>query len=296
MNKPTISLGTIHPRIRWLVVAHAILAALSLLVMCFQFNEGTLPLFLILSSLPLGSLMTLSVWIGMGQSRWWWRLTLGLVAIFYLSGFSLVVDLSFAPARLPIGDWMTEYLQKTAELTALLLLLVGMFMLIGRRFALLQLKSHTLTHSGRLQFSMLQIMVAMSTVAIILSLLREVRAASGHEPSNWETITIYSFLFVTYLVNTVCAAFATLESGQVKRNVALVLVVTILLGIVTAIAMFSDLSEWWFFLGSMLFMIVPTVIVLVSLLVVRSCGYRLVRRDVGAGVSLESAEPATGGQ
>ena len=81
-----------------------------------------------------------------------------------------------------------------------------------------------------------------------------------------------------FFVNTACAVFATLGFGNVRRNIALVLAVAVLLGVAAAIAMRTDTVSWWLFGGSILIVVVPTLIVLVSLLVVRSCGYRLIRR------------------
>jgi hypothetical protein len=58
-----------------------------------------------------------------------------------------------------------------------------------------------------------------------------------------------------------------------------------LLGVATAIAMHNETVSWWLFGGSMLIMIVPTMVVLASLLVVRSCGYRIVRCAFLGGAS-----------
>src|SRR5262249_5261444 len=155
----------------------------------------------------------------------------------------------------------------------------GTFLLVGRRFELTRLERPDvdLAKSERLQFSMLQVMVVVSTVAVVLSLMRVTRAAFGHDPYNWESVAIYSFMFIAFLVNTACAAFAALGTGRVGRNVGWVLGVAVLLGVATAFAMHNETNDGWLFGSSMLIMIVPTVIVLVSLLVVRSCGYRLVR-------------------
>ena len=153
-------------------------------------------------------------------------------------------------------------------------------MLIGRWFELSHVapEAGPPPRAGRFQFSMFQVMVAMSIVAIILSLLRLVRAATGHPPSTWETIAIYSFMFATFFVNTACAAFAALGTGNVQRNVVLVSAVSILLAAATAIAMHYEMMAWWLVGGTMLIVIVPTATVLVSLLIVRSCGWRLLRR------------------
>jgi hypothetical protein len=266
-------------RIRWLVGAHLVLAAAPLLGMLVEINMQTLPLLWALSSLPLGGLMTLSVWVGVGRTRPLWRVAIGLAANFYLSTFSFIAHFAAVTETLSKTDWIMGYLEAVAESALLLLVLGGTFMLIGRRFELALVEPGAApARSGHLQFSMFQILVLMSAVAIVLSLLRLARAATGHEPSTWETITIYSFMFVTFLVNVACAAFAALGTGNVKRNVVLVLAVSILLGVAAAIAMHQDMTGWWLFVGSTFIMIIPTIMVLASLLVARSCGYRLIHR------------------
>jgi len=74
-------------------------------------------------------------------------------------------------------------------------------------------------------------------MAILLGLVRVVRSATNHAPSNWEMVAVYAFLFVTFFVNTACAAFAALGQSNVRRNIAMVLVVAILVGVVMATAM-----------------------------------------------------------
>jgi hypothetical protein len=223
--------------------------------------------------------MTLGVWVGVGQTRPLWRVAIGLAAVFYLSAFSFIAHFAEVTEPLSINEWIMGYLEAVGESALLLLVLGGTFMLIGHRFELALLDPEVAPARNRhLQFSMFQILILMSTVAIVLSLLRLTRAAIGHEPSIWETITVYSFMFVTFLVNAACAAFAALGTRNVKRNVVLVVAVSILLGVAAAIAIYQGMG-WWLFVGSTFIMIIPTTVVLVSLLVVRSCGFRLVARS-----------------
>jgi len=266
-------------RIRWLIFAHAVIGAAPLLGLGIQFSMQMLPLLWILTSLPLGSAMTLSIWLGLGRTRLLWRAGIGLAAIFYLSAFSFIADFTQGPPDQPISEQVMAYLSATGEIGILLFMLSGTFWLIGRRFEFARMNSDRIAGRGRLlQFSVRQVLVVMSSISVVLSLFRAARAATGHEPSAWETIAIYSFLFVTFLITTACVAFAALGAGEVKRNVAMVVVVAILLGVATAIAMQNQISNWWIFGGSMLIVITPMIVVLVSMLVVRSCGFRLVPR------------------
>jgi hypothetical protein len=86
------------------------------------------------------------------------------------------------------------------------------------------------------------------------------------------------FMFTIFFINTASAAFSALRPGKVKWNVGMVVLVSALLGVAIAIAMRQD-EYWWLFVGSMFIAIIPTVTVVASLLVVRSCGVRLIRRS-----------------
>src|SRR5262249_10253999 len=132
---------------------------------------------------------------------------------------------------------------------------------------------------ARLQFSVLSVLIIMSIVAVVLTLLRASRNDvndAGVEAFHWTAAD--SLAFIVFLLNTLIAAYASLWPSGVKRNVGLVLVVAVLLGLVLASASHSDQASWWLFIGMTFIALIPTVIEVASLLVVRSCGYRLVRR------------------
>ncbi len=282
-------------RIRWLVAAHLVLAAAPLLGLLVPVSMGTLPLLWALIALPLGGLLTLSVWIGLGRTRLLWRAAVGMAASFYMSVWPFIQESvgMHDPAGIAIyrnaNDWIIGYLEAVVPFSILLFLFGGLFMLIGLRFRLVMVKPDAAPPCrARLQFSMLHIMVVMSVVAIVLSLLRATRQARGSE-STWDSLMMNAFMFVIFFVNTACAAFAALGPGKVRRNIGLVVFVSILLGIALAVAMHQDETVWWLFVGSMSLAIIPTATVLVSLLVVRSCGYRLIRRgDTDEAVTLGS--------
>ena len=272
-------------RIRWLIGTHVVLAAAPLLGMFFRPDSmQMLPLLWSLISLPFGGLMTLSVWVGLGRTRLLWRVVIGLAASFYLAVWPFVNQSISWPESMRPDHWFMSYLEAAAPFSILLFLFGGVFMLIGLRFKLAHVEREAMPPRREgFRFSMLQILVVMSIVAVVLSLVRATRESQAGSDSTWDWLIMMAFMFVMFIVNTACAAFATLGLGSVKRNVGMVLVVSIALGIATAIAMRNDEMPWLFF-GSMLIAIVPTLTVLVSLLVVRSCGYGLVRRTPKAPV------------
>lgn len=265
-------------RIRWLIAAHVVLAAAPLLAMFIQPDGPMVPLLWALISLPFGAMMTLSVWVGLGRTRLLWRVLIGLTASFYLAVWPFANNSASLPGRPSIGEWFMRYLEAVGPYSILLFLFSGVFMLIGLRFSLVHIERDEIpSHRQGLRFSMLQILAVMSIVAVVLSLARAMRESHGGADSTWDWLVLNAFVFVVFIVNTACAAFAALGLGKFTRNVGMVLVVSILLGIAMAIAMRSD-DMPWLFAGNILIAFVPTATTLVSLLIVRSCSYRLIRR------------------
>ena len=273
-----------HRRFYWLVVGHVVLSAAPLLSMVVPPELMYMPIVWALFSVPIGSLMTLSVWVGLGSARISRRLLAAVAATLYVAmTFSIVQMIS---DRMTILDSLKMYSIITVAYLILVLLIGGMFGLLGRRFELRLVEPHDgLPGQDRLQFSVLNVLVIMSIVALVLTLLRASRSdVSDVAGEGFHWTASDSLAFVVFLLNTLVAAYAALWPGGLKRNVGLVMVVAVLFGLVLAIASGNYQTSWWLFVGSTLIAILPTVVEIVSLLVVRSCGYRLVRRVSGTHV------------
>ncbi len=268
-------------RMRWLIAAHLVLAAAPVLQFMFLGRELLIVGMLGLAMLPFGSAMTLSVWTGLGRAAIGWRLLTSGIATAYLGMWYAVGNAilgSFWPGTTSFFD---IYPTALVPFALAFCLFGSMFLILGRFYEIVPSNSIPVVQaSTSVRFSMLHVLVLMSVVAVILSLMRVVREAKPTETASAASWTAEDTLgSVVFLLNAGCAAYAALWPSNVKRNVALVLIVTVLLGVVMAFATRSDESVWWQFVASMLIGIIPTVVQLVSLLVVRSCGYRLIRRD-----------------
>jgi hypothetical protein len=188
--------------------------------MFLQADMTMLPLLWGLISLPFGALMTLSVWVGLGRARLLWRVVIGLTASFYLAVWPYANDSASSPERLSMGKWFLGYLETVGAFSILLFLFSGVFMLIGLRFKVAHIERDAIPpHRQGLRFSMLQILVVMSIVALVLSLMRATRDSHGGADSTWDWLVMSAFLFVMFIVNTACASFAALGLGNIKRNV-----------------------------------------------------------------------------
>ncbi len=122
----------------------------------------------------------------------------------------------------------------------------------------------------------------MTLAAIAFAL---VHAARGDGASLDSAETVYSrsakelIVCFALFVNTACAVPATLQAGSALRSVMMSLLVSVLLGLAVTFSLRHDSFAWWLVAGGTLIAVVPTAIVIVSLLVVRSCGFRLMRKQ-----------------
>ena len=135
------------------------------------------------------------------------------------------------------------------------------------------------TQADRLRFSVLNLLVVTSLVAVVLMLVQSSRgdvSASSVSGPTWQSVATYALGFVIFSTNTLCAAQAALGKGSVPRNVLLVLLVAMFSGLALSLAAHQDQMGWLFVAGGTSIVVIPTLIVVASLLVVRSCGFRLV--------------------
>lgn len=285
----SVSATNANIRLRWLVAIHLLLAATPLLSLIFTPSIQLLPLLWAVYAVPVGTLMTLSFWVGMGRQYFLGRLLIGLGGSAYVALWPLVVNMvqqARDPNAAPIS-WTMHYLSLAAPYAIVVILFGGMFMAMRLRWTIgAEVDAGITCH--RLQFSVLSLLVIMSSVAVALTLMTASRGnvdATGPAPHTWQLVATYVLGFGAYFVNTTCAAHAALRPGPMVRNLLLVLLVSTLLGIALSIAARQDRSGWWLVAGGSFISIIPTMVVVSSLLVVRSCGYRLVRNSTATPVA-----------
>jgi hypothetical protein len=156
-----------------------------------------------------------------------------------------------------------------------------MFAGTRRWFQLREVSSDYLpTESTRLRFSVFHLLLLISFVAVVLSLARGARGEKATDAGieSWQWWAAGGLVILTFFANTACAALAALGTGAVWRKCLLVLAVAVLLGVAIAFSMRQDQVSAIFFATGVVAMILPTATVLASLLWLRPCGLRLVRR------------------
>lgn len=273
----------VRKRLGLLVAAHLCVAATPMLWLLVPDGDWSLPLLWATSAVPVGGLMTLAVWVGMGRSRAIWRLVIGLAGSAYLAIWqpvSFMMRVARSQSAV-LSDWMSNYLSMAAPYGITIIMFGSMFLLMRYRWTLTRRElDKAAPRKDKLQFTVLNLLVIMSIVAVVLTLVHGSRGddnTTSVNGQNWQAPAAFALGFVIYLINTACAAHAALRTGQVRWNILLVLLVSILSGVAFSLAAHQERLGYWFIAWGTLTVLIPTLIVIASLLVVRSCGFRLIR-------------------
>ncbi|HUY33813.1 MAG TPA: hypothetical protein VMV69_13775 [Pirellulales bacterium] len=232
-----------------------------------------------LASVFLGQLMLLSFWGGMGTSRGIRRLAGALLGCAYLAIWPTLASM-FRPstAETPPTHWIIEFLTVFGQECIVVVPLTGAFLAMRKWFSELRLvpDSEDSSAPARVQYSILSVLVVTAVIAVVLGLLRRARSGELIGNSDWRMAAANILGIVIYLIDTLCAAWAALGTGRVGPRVFLVCLVASLLGVVLSFAAQLDMLGWWLIPCLALDLLIAIAVVVVSLLVVRSCGYRLV--------------------
>jgi len=267
-----------------LVAVHVVLAIAPLGEALVPSGKWTLPLLWSLASIPLSQLMLLSAWLGMTRGNTIRRIVIAVLATLYIAFWpSLGEFLRLAEVfRRPLPSINLQF----TWIMLLFLASLSAVMMGARRFVgTIHFASRSDARCGELhsQYSLIALLAVTTATALILGLVR------GSRTGGVDGVTIAQYLLavVVFVVNILATIWATLGAGHVVRRIAAVYCVSLMLGLSWANgAGYSlDTKPWWLFPLSSLILIVPTTIVVVTLLVIRSLGYRLLPQQ-----ELESAE------
>ena len=82
---------------RWLIAVHLVMAAAPLLQRVLLGSDFLTEWSYLVTLLPFGSAMTLSVWTGLGRASVGWRLLTGVIGTLYLGLWFTIGDVILAP-------------------------------------------------------------------------------------------------------------------------------------------------------------------------------------------------------
>jgi hypothetical protein len=276
---------TVHPGIKWLVAVQLIVGVAPLASLVGLNSAWLLPIWWALSALSIAQLTLLSFWVGMSERGWLTRLALAAIATAYVSYWpvmaqcisSIGTDHDLTQGLLFIEPFLFMF----ANYAAFVALISAGFVVMRRRGMTLASGSQGIAPatSRRSQYSVFHLLVMMSLCSLVLSLLKV--SHPDEELARAGTVALvasYILVFIIFLINSVCAAWATLNPSAPWVRIAITISISWVLGIAFAIASGYGSFSWWIFLAASLIPVVSTTLVVLSLLVVRACGYRVVQK------------------
>jgi hypothetical protein len=273
-------------RIRWLVIANVALGFAAPLAL--NFLPPAPWWFKAASAIAIGQYMLLPCWVGLGiagADRRWLPLMGGAV---YLA----VVQSMFVWIRsrsVPVGGvlvWLGVLSIINLVIVSVLALIVAAF---RTKLASLRLFADPapLDAASRWQLSLRELFIITLAAAVLLGLARYARVSDPTGPP----VVLFMCLYWSVLATTaLCAVWAALAPGRIRWRVAGVFVASLFLGAVMSMARsFPDVASQ---IVNAFDLVPATAVVIASLLVVRSCGYRLVARDDAPRTSREPDHPS----
>jgi len=273
------------PRLIRLVAFHVALAP-ALLAISFRVVQQQLlylPIVLAALGTVLGQFCLLVLWLAMGTNPLRSRLLGTFLAAVYLVSLFPVCREPFDPTA-----WDDSLAGLGVALVGMWLFAAGIACVrrwIGR---IVLVPNPARLPRARPQFTVSQVLLLTAVVAILFGLRRVI--SSAWEQSFWYgTLINFAYLAVVLAIDLLLALWATLGGGRTAVRLPLVLVMAAAMGLL--FAQVAPYANWWGgFIIYGLLSFAAAVVVVASLLVVRSCGYRLVPVGAPAQRDDETAE------
>ena len=132
----------VRRRLRWLVAAHLCLAATPLLRLFFPYDMWYVPMLWATMAVPMGGLMTLAFWVGMGSPRVAWRFVVAFAASAYLALWptTAIIAQEVRDNSYDSVGWSGRFLRTEAHYVPILILFSSMFLLMRYRWTLARLE------------------------------------------------------------------------------------------------------------------------------------------------------------
>jgi hypothetical protein len=277
-------IGKLHPRIGWTIAAHLMLGfSMGLVARALPGWDWPIWVSIWYMALLCSQVLLLGTWLGLSATSWW-RKIVGLAA-----GIGWLAALSLAPGPPPNTS---AALTLVAIHASAVFVIAVCFAFLRWRWVKLEHRSgaETLPAASDLQFSLRSLIGLTVTVALLLALGRIIQGLGEETPS----LLIVAFVFaLVALLASLLLVWSCLGPGRIVVRGPTMLGGMMALGLV--IPYYLGGPTWRF-------VIWPALLALIAaftggtLVVVRSCGYRLVRREASAIPLVASIGTADGGR
>ncbi|TWU28191.1 hypothetical protein [Bythopirellula polymerisocia] len=275
---------TNFPRIKLLIAIHLLVGIAPLAMFSLPETNWMFPAMWALSSLSIAQIMLLSFWVGMGRNRGVGRTIGAFGGTAYVSFWPMMAQFLAFPDNAYDSLFTKEFLVEFSSYGALVLLLSCAFLLIRRKgISLVHLSElNTQIEVTRLRYSTFHLLLLMSICSVVLSLTKIAQPSEQTSIGfgSWTHVAGLILMLVVFLMNNLCAAWATLSLNSPWSRIALVIGIAFLSGVSFAVAFGYHSFSWFMVISASLIPVLATTIVVASLLVVRSNDYRVVRNQM----------------
>ncbi len=271
-------------RLKLLVVAHVLLSALGIAQFRLISDILWMPLGTAIASIALAQSMMMGLWIGLGRSRLRWQLLGWLAASAYLAIWPALAIRWLPPGAIADDtSFLNGFIPAAIVYAVSIAVFATIYFVIRWRFATLQRHVAPLNAPTPTQFSILHLLVMTTVTSLVLAASRA--ALRTEVDSAWHTTAVYVLVISNFIITVVAVPWALLRPGSVLRRTLLVTLCSLTVGFTISFVFYDRMTVqqpwhwWWVFLGqAVAFGLVPTLILSVSLAVVRWCGYRLISK------------------
>lgn len=273
----------VHRGIKWLVALHLIVGIAPLASGWLADAVWVMPVYWALSALCIAQLTLLSLWVVLSERRWPARLAGAVSGTAYVTLWLVlgicISSVSTDHVLLTISGFLEVFGYMFASYAALVAVISTAFLLMRRFGARLTNDARTIASltPRRSQYSVFHLLVITSVCSLILCLVKVSQPSEHLERTGMLAVVAgYLLAIVIFLINSVCAVWATLSPRSPCSRIGIALLVSSLLGVSLATDSGNDAGPWWMVLAASSIPVIVTAIVVLSLLVVRACGYRMV--------------------
>lgn len=277
-----------HSRIKWLIVVQMIvgISPIASLLLPHSMWIWIIPSLYAFMGLSIAQLMLLSLWVVNGSNKWNVRLSGALGGTAYVT---IWPALGQQMSRYNESSFIVTFLFNLAYYAPFVLLSLGAFIVMQRKGIKLVHTSDVIGQVAplHLKYSTLHLLVIMSICSLVLGLVKVSQADEQTAGFNMLAVaSVYVLMWVVFLINSICAAWAALYLNSPWSRITIAIGISATLGTAVARPLGIDSLPLWNVIAlhrvmtCSLFTMVFTIVVIVSLLVVRSCGYRLVPKEL----------------
>jgi hypothetical protein len=280
-----------HCRIKLLIAAHLCANVASMVAAAQVPLEVTyLPAIWACLSVPMAQIMLLGFAVGMGSRRFRSGIVILLLGAVALAATAVLPSLMRYGANVASVEGTAAYVQALSGIPiyGIGIGLVALVFLSIRRWgaSMWLFPPGQFPTQRRFQFTIFQILLFMSVAAVLLSCGRylyfartEVRRGADDSPVFFILLNV--FVLSLFALNIVSAVWAALGQNRPLWRVAVVVLTSTALGaamalVVSFVPQGPAWQRWLLTMMPLTMSLLPTLLILATLLVVRSCGYRLV--------------------